>query len=62
MGLFTKILADEDNGFCRALEELALKKQRVVFVGFLSDFDDGITKNADVSKNIDGTPNILTVK
>ena len=26
MGLFAKILADEDNGFCRALEELALKK------------------------------------
>ena len=26
MGLFAMIMADEDNGFCRALEELALKK------------------------------------
>ena len=51
MGLFAKILADENDGFCRALEELALKKatNNEIFRHIKSKFDTA-RKNEDFVK------------
>ena len=54
MALLAKILADEDNGFCRALEELALKKatNNEIFRFIKLNFDTARKKEDFVKENM----------
>ena len=54
MGLFAMIMSDEDNGFCRALEELVLKKStnNEIFHHIKWQFDAARKEEDFVKKNI----------